>query len=98
MRQSAQPLVPPSLRFRSVSFLEGSMPSIFDSPDEAVLHAEAIDALAAEIGRPVVEIRPVYESVYRRLRTQARITDYLPLLVSRHTRAALKGAAQIASS
>jgi Protein of unknown function (DUF3562) len=66
------------------------MVSIFADPDEELLHNGLIAALAEEISRPIVEIRPIYENVYRELKPLARITDFLPLLVARRTRDVLK--------
>ena len=67
-----------------------AMVSIFANPDEELPHNGLIAALAEEISRPVVEIRPIYENVYRELKPLARITDFLPLLVARRTRDMLK--------
>ena len=69
------------------------MVSIFADPDEETLHSGVMAALADEIRRPIVEIRPIYEDVYLQLKPLARITDFLPLLVARRTRDALKLAA-----
>ena len=66
------------------------MISIFADSDEESLHNSVMAALADEIRRPVVEIRPIYENVYRELKPLARITDFLPLLVARRTRDVLK--------
>jgi hypothetical protein len=70
-----------------------SMVSIFADADEESLHSGVIAALAEEIRRPIVEIRPIYERVYLQLKPLARITDFLPLLVARRTRDVLKLAA-----
>jgi hypothetical protein len=66
------------------------MQLIYESQDEQALHDGAIDALADEMRLGAHEIRPVYESCYLRLRRAARIRDYLPVLVARHTREALR--------
>jgi hypothetical protein len=66
------------------------MDSIFADANEESLHTSVMAALAEEISRPVIEVRPIYEHVYLRLRPLARITDFLPLLVARHTRDMLK--------
>ncbi len=66
------------------------MVSIFADPDEESLHTGLMAALADEIRKPVVEIRPIYESVYLQLKPLARVTDFLPLLVARRTRDALR--------
>ena len=66
------------------------MVSVFANPDEESLHSGIMAALADEIRRPIVEIRPIYEDVYLQLKPLARITDFLPLLVARRTRDVLK--------
>ena len=66
------------------------MISIFANPDEESLHSGIMEALAEEIRRPLVEIRPIYEHIYLQLKPFARITDFLPLLVARRTRDILK--------
>ena len=63
--------------------------ALYDSPDEEALHQHAIQNLADETNRPVDEVRSIYESAYLRLKPQARITDYLPVLVARRTRDSL---------
>jgi hypothetical protein len=66
------------------------MGSIFANPDEESLHSGVMAALADEIRRTVVEIRPIYADVYLQLKPLARITDFLPLLVARRTRDVLE--------
>jgi hypothetical protein len=63
--------------------------ALYDSPDEEALHQHAIQSLANEPNRPVDEVRSIYESAYLRLKPDARITDYLPVLVARRTRDSL---------
>jgi len=59
--------------------------ALYDSPDEEALHQHAIQNLADETNRPVDEVRSIYETAYLRLKPDARITDYLPVLVARRT-------------
>jgi hypothetical protein len=66
------------------------MPAIYETPAEQALHSSAIDALAGEMRVGAHEVRSVYEDCYLRLRSSARIRDYLALLVARHTREALR--------
>jgi hypothetical protein len=40
--------------------------------------------------RPADEVRSAYEGVYLRLKSQARVKDFLPVLVARHAREALR--------
>ncbi len=57
---------------------------------EQMRHDRAIDALAQELQVDAAEIRGIYERHYLRLRSIARVRDYLPVLVARHTRSALR--------
>ncbi|MGE5088076.1 MAG: DUF3562 domain-containing protein [Candidatus Levyibacteriota bacterium] len=66
------------------------MPALHLSPAEQMLHDRAIDELAEELHVDAVEIREVYERQYQRLRSTARIRDYLPVLVARQVRSALR--------
>ena len=66
------------------------MAEIYENSVERAVHDEAIAALANEMSLDLNEIRPVYESHYLRLRPTARVRDYLPVLVARHTRDALR--------
>ena len=59
---------------------------VYDSPDEEALHQHAIRNLADETHRPIDEVKEIYESSYQRLKSDARITDYLAVLVRRRTR------------
>jgi hypothetical protein len=54
------------------------------TPTATALHAEAIDTLAKDTGRPVQEVAEVYMRELARLESGARIFDYLPLLTSRY--------------
>jgi len=49
-----------------------------------------LEALAREMQRSTDEVRTIYEGMYRALRTQAHVTDFLPVLVARHAREALR--------
>ncbi len=53
--------------------------------------AFVIEAIAGETQRSFEEVKGVYETEYARLKAGARITDYLVLIASRRTRAALSG-------
>jgi hypothetical protein len=48
-----------------------------------------IVSIAQEMQFPLPIVRQVYETEFARLKVQARITDYLPLLAARRTRDAL---------
>lgn len=66
------------------------MEALYEDVTEQMLHDRAIDALAQELHVDAAEIRDIYERHYLRLRTIARVRDYLPVLVARHTRSALR--------
>ena len=53
---------------------------------EEVIHADAIASLAKETHKPLPVVRRVFEAEYARLKANARITDYLMLFTSKHTR------------
>lgn len=46
-----------------------------------------IDAIARELNRPASEIAELYAQLYAELKSRARVTDYLPVLVARKVRA-----------
>ena len=50
------------------------------------LGLEEIELLAKQTQKPEFLVKMVYDAEFARLKTQARITDYLALLASRHTR------------
>lgn len=56
------------------------------------LHLNAIEALSQKTKRPVEEIAKLYVSELVRLRTGARVQEYLVLLTSRRVREALRRA------
>ncbi len=66
------------------------MEALDEDVTERMLHDRAIDALAQELQVDTAQIRGIYERHYFRLRDIARIRDYLPVLVARHTRNALR--------
>ena len=57
---------------------------------QSTAHVRAIDALAAETDRPIEEVAEIYMGELGRLRSGARIEDYLVLLTTRHVREALR--------
>jgi hypothetical protein len=63
--------------------------NIYQTAAERELHEQAMASLADELHREIVDVQPVYERTYVALSGQARIRDYLPLLVTRRTRYAL---------
>ena len=65
------------------------MNELHDDSAEQVNDLGAIEALAQETNRPVAEVRQVYESELARLKSDARITDFVHLFASRRARARL---------
>lgn len=54
--------------------------------NEDAINQYAISSLAQEMHYPVPVVRRVYEAEFRRLKAEARVTDYLVLLSARRTR------------
>lgn len=55
--------------------------SIYGDTAEQMKHRRYMEVVAAELNRPLHAIVPVYEHTLVTLRSRARITDYLPILV-----------------
>ncbi|MES2830801.1 MAG: DUF3562 domain-containing protein [Pseudomonadota bacterium] len=53
-------------------------------------HQHNIEQLAQEIDYPAQLIEPIYENLLARLRSNATVQDYLPILVAKGVRNALK--------
>ncbi len=53
-------------------------------------HQYNIEQLAQEIDYPAQLIEPIYENLLARLRSNATVQDYLPILVAKGVRNALK--------
>jgi uncharacterized protein DUF3562 len=54
--------------------------------DQESIHRDAIVEIAKLTHRPVPVVRRIFEEQFARLKSQARITDYLVLFASRRTR------------
>jgi hypothetical protein len=54
------------------------------------VHLAAIEALAAEMRRPVSEVKPHYEREVSLLQKGARVQDFLSVCATRRTREALR--------
>ncbi len=50
------------------------------------IHLEAIKTLAEEIDHPVEDVNNIYASVLKNLKPNARVQDYLSVLVSKKVR------------
>jgi hypothetical protein len=67
-------------------------------PDQSIppadrRHALSISALAQELALPLEHVAARYEAVLRELMADARIADYLPILVAKRVRARFKSEA-----
>jgi alanine dehydrogenase len=65
------------------------MGSLYQDNEEEALHRDAIEALAQEVRQPVANVKTVYENEFFRLKSDARVHDYLPLFASRRARETL---------
>ena len=57
--------------------------------NEDAINQDVITSIAQVMHYPLPVVRRVYEAEFARLKAGARITDYLVLFASRHTRDAL---------
>ena len=62
------------------------------NPIEKAKHLKAIQRLASEIGCDVAIVKSTYEHELERLQRGARVREFLPMLVSRHTMEILQDA------
>ena len=56
---------------------------LYDDETEERLHLGAIQALSIRIGLSMDKVERLYEIVLNRFKREAKIRDYLPILVSR---------------
>jgi hypothetical protein len=66
------------------------MDEIYGGTQERALHARAMQELAEELKLPLEEIRPVYEYHLAQLCGSARVRNFLPVLVIRRVRRAVR--------
>jgi two-component sensor histidine kinase len=66
------------------------MSKILPPQAEQTLQILAIESLAAEFHKPVVEVRQTYEKQLARLKSMARIHDFLTVFALRDTRSRLR--------
>jgi hypothetical protein len=67
------------------------MQTPYDDRDEEALNQSVVRALAEEIHLPVANVKIVYEVEFARLKSSAKVRDYLALLASRRAREKLLG-------
>ena len=63
---------------------------LYDDDVEWNKHQDTIDHLAKESGMPVNEIGRIYEAELLRLKADARVKDYLPVLLIRKVKDTIK--------
>lgn len=59
---------------------------LYEDDVEQGLHESAIERLSRDLRRPEPGIRTAYETVLSRLKEEARIKDYLVVLVTRNVK------------
>jgi hypothetical protein len=64
--------------------------TLYADANDRQRHAHNIERLAQEVNYPVQVIETLYEETLARLKTSATIHDYLPILVAKGVRQALK--------
>jgi len=67
-----------------------SVPSLYVDAKDRSRHQHNIEQLAQENDYPAQLIEPIYEQLLARLRSNATVQDYLPILVAKGVRNALK--------
>lgn len=67
------------------------MQTLYKDREEEALHQSVVNALAQEIRQPVASVKIVYEVEFARLKSDAKVRDYLALLASRRAREKLLG-------
>jgi len=76
---------------RSGDVILGKAMTPYEDRDEEALHQSVVNALAQEIQQPVENVKIVYEVEFARLKSSAKVKDYLALLASRRAREKLLG-------
>lgn len=57
---------------------------LYGSESEKMIHMQSIKILSIRLGLPVDEVEGLYESVLAGLKKEAKIKDYLAVLVSKN--------------
>jgi len=73
-------------------FLPGAffLPVTYVDEHDRVKHLHVIEQLANELGRPEAELKSLYEEILTDMQEEARIRDYLPILVSKRIKSMFK--------
>lgn len=57
--------------------------ALYANRDDETLHQRAIEQLAQKVDQPVAGVRVVYEDEFARLKSDAKLTQYLALITRR---------------
>ncbi len=59
---------------------------LYLNADDRMKHLREILSIADDLHRPISEVTQLYEDVFEYLRVHARVTNFLPILVSKKVR------------
>jgi hypothetical protein len=62
------------------------MQDFYDNPEEELLQTSIIKSLAAQLHRPIDEVRGVYEGEIVRLKSTAKVKTFLHVIAERYAR------------
>jgi hypothetical protein len=74
METSLQATIPPNVLLKQY---------LYSDMKEKIKHFGEIQSIAGKLHLTITEIAPLYEDVLESLRCNAKVTDYLPILVSK---------------
>ncbi len=63
---------------------------IYPDPGQRLRHLRQMQLIAEELQRPVLEIVPLYEGILESLIADAKVTEFLPILVAKKVRASCR--------
>ena len=66
------------------------MSPLYDDVNEEAAHRSGIESIAEELHHPEATVRMAYEAELARLKTIARVKDFLIVFASRRTKDALR--------
>jgi len=64
--------------------------TLYADINDQAKHRRIIEILARDTERSVWEVTPLYETIFARLKAQARIPDYLPVLAAKKVKSLLQ--------
>lgn len=68
--------------------------SLYEDEQDRARHLDSIQRLSEETAWPIPVIEPLYEETLARLKTGATVQDFLPILVAKGVKSALKAIAK----